>query len=160
MEGSLPKLHGKDAVEIPGARALLETLISARAPWAIVTSGTHPLVTGWLDVLDLPHPEHLVTAEAVQNGKPDPTCYQLGRSKLKLAENADVLVFEDSPAGIKSGKSAGCKVIAVVTSHTLEQVMEAEPDWIIQDLQSVKMIEMKDGAVTLEISNALIQATR
>ncbi|KAK9777017.1 putative Haloacid dehalogenase-like hydrolase [Seiridium cardinale] len=157
MEGLLPKLHGADAVEIPGARDLLETLIPAGAPWAIVTSGTVPLVTGWLDVLKLPHPEHLVTAESVQNGKPDPTCYQLGRSKLKLADNADVLVFEDSPAGIKSGKEAGCRVIGLVTSHTLEQVVAAEPDWIVEDLRSVKMIEVKNGAVTVEISNALTQ---
>ncbi|KAF7514510.1 hypothetical protein G7054_g15250 [Neopestalotiopsis clavispora] len=155
MEGLLPKLHGKDAVEIPGARALLEQLIPANAPWAIVTSGTVPLVSGWLDVLKLPHPEHLVTAESVVNGKPDPTCYQMGRSKLQLDESADVLVFEDSPAGIKAGKDAGCKVIGLVTSHTLEQVVAAKPDWIVEDLRSVKMIQFKDGVVTLEITNAL-----
>lgn len=157
IEGLLPKLYGQDAVEIPGARALLETLMAAGAPWAIVTSGTAPLVAGWLDVLKLPHPEHLVTAECVENGKPDPTCYRMGRSKLKLADNADVLVFEDSPAGIKSGKDAGCKVVGLVTSHTLEQVVAAEPDWIIEDLRSVKMVEFNNGAVTLEISNALIR---
>ena len=56
MEGLLPKLHGQDAVEIPGARALLDSLITAHAPWAIVTSGTEPLVTGWLEALSLPHP--------------------------------------------------------------------------------------------------------
>ncbi|KAH6648447.1 haloacid dehalogenase-like hydrolase [Truncatella angustata] len=160
MEGLLPKLYGEDAVEIPGARDLLQQLIPAGAPWAIVTSGTMPLVTGWLDVLKLPHPEHLVTAESVENGKPDPTCYKLGRSKLSLADNADVLVFEDSPAGIKSGKEAGCKVIGLVTSHTLEQVIAAKPDWIVEDLRSVKMIEVKNGVVTLEISNALTQTSQ
>jgi glycerol-1-phosphatase len=159
MEGLLPKLHGKDAVEIPGARALLEQLIPAGAPWAIVTSGTTPLVTGWLDVLKLPHPEHLVTAESVQNGKPDPACYELGRSKLQLAADSRVLVFEDSPAGIASGKAAGCKVIGLVTSHTLEQVMAAEPDWIVRDLRSVRMITCRDGIVTLEISDALTRAS-
>jgi hypothetical protein len=46
MEGLLPKLHGADAVEIPGARALLHDLIVRDAPWAIVTSGTVPLVKG------------------------------------------------------------------------------------------------------------------
>ncbi|KAI1844330.1 hypothetical protein JX265_010241 [Neoarthrinium moseri] len=157
MEGLLPKLHGDDAVEIPGARALLDALIPAAAPWAIVTSGTTPLVTGWLDVLKLPHPEHLVTAESVENGKPDPACYQLGRSKLKLSSDADVLVFEDSPAGIQSGKAAGCKVIGLVTSHTMQQVVAAEPDWIVKDLRSVKMVECKDGVVTLQISDALVR---
>jgi glycerol 3-phosphatase-1 len=46
MEGLLPKLHSADAVEIPGARPLLEHLIARSAPWTIVTSGTVPLVTG------------------------------------------------------------------------------------------------------------------
>lgn len=156
MEGRLPKLYGHDAVEIPGARALLDSLISTNAPWAIVTSGTTPLVSGWLDVLKLPHPEHLVSAESVDNGKPDPACYMLGREKLKLGTGPDVnvVVFEDSPAGIKSGKAAGCKVVGLVTSHTLEQVVAAEPDWVVRDLRSVQMVECKDGLVTLQISNA------
>ncbi|KAI0599433.1 haloacid dehalogenase-like hydrolase [Biscogniauxia sp. FL1348] len=175
MEGLLPKLHGRDAVEIPGARALLDELIAAKAPWAIVTSGTEPLVMGWLDVLSLPHPEHLVTAESVANGKPDPACYELGRSKLGLApssssssssangerESAPVLVLEDSPAGIRSGKAAGCKVLAVVTSHTVEQVAAADPDWIVRDLRSVKMVECSEGShgrrVTLRISDGLVR---
>lgn len=46
MEGLLPKHYGADAVEIPGARSLLDSLIARNAPWAIVTSGTVPLVTG------------------------------------------------------------------------------------------------------------------
>ena len=179
MEGLLPKLHGDDAVEIPGARALLDDLIAAGAPWAIVTSGTVPLVTGWLDVLKLPHPEVLVTAESVQNGKPDPTCYDLGREKLGLGSRpepaagpgpgpegesgAEILVLEDSPAGIKAGKAAGCKVLGLVTSHTVEQVVAAGPDWVVRDLRSVKMVGFERGAdggpagsvVTLQISDAL-----
>jgi glycerol 3-phosphatase-1 len=156
MEGLLPKLHGQDAVEIAGARALLDTLISASAPWAIVTSGTMPLVTGWLDVLKLPHPDILVTAESVENGKPDPACYVLGRERLGLAERAEVLVLEDSPAGILSGKAAGCKVLGLVTSHTLEQVIAAGPDWVVTDLRSVKVIECgNNGKVSLEFSDIL-----
>ena len=158
MEGLLPKLHGGDAVEIPGARALLDDLIAAEAPWAIVTSGTVPLVMGWLDVLKLPHPEVLVTAESVENGKPDPACYHLGREKLGLAGDrvSEVLVLEDSPAGIKAGKAAGCKVLGLVTSHTVEQVVATGPDWVVRDLQSVKMTGLEGGGVTLQISDALI----
>ncbi|KAK3362739.1 HAD-like domain-containing protein [Lasiosphaeria hispida] len=158
MEGLLPKLHGADAVEIPGARALLEELIARNVPWAIVTSGTVPLVTGWLDVLKLPAPEHLVTAESVTDGKPDPACYVLGRSRLAL-EGADkqVLVLEDSPAGIRAGKAAGCKVLGLVTSHTAEQVLSAEPDWVVRDLASVRLVRADDGSrVTLEFRNGLV----
>ncbi|RYP53455.1 hypothetical protein DL768_001600 [Monosporascus sp. mg162] len=157
MEGLLPKLHGGDAIEIPGARALLDDLITAGAPWAIVTSGTVPLVTGWLDVLKLPHPAVLVTAESVENGKPDPACYNLGRTKLGLEGVAgDVLVLEDSPAGIKAGKAAGCKVLGLVTSHTAEQVVAAGPDWVVRDLSSVRMVQCDGNSVMLQISDALV----
>lgn len=49
MEGMLPKKYGDDAVEIPGARALLQDLIDRKKPWAIVTSGSMPLVSGVSD---------------------------------------------------------------------------------------------------------------
>ncbi len=46
VEGLIPKQYGLDAVEVPGARNLLASLEGVGAPWAIVTSGTRPLVTG------------------------------------------------------------------------------------------------------------------
>ncbi|XDG10374.1 hypothetical protein ABKA04_009989 [Annulohypoxylon sp. FPYF3050] len=159
MEALLPQLHGADAVEIPGARSLLDSLISASARWTIVTSGTEPLVHGWLSVLKLPEPANLVTAESVANGKPDPACYSLGREKLGLppSDSNQILVLEDSPAGIRAGKAAGCKVLGLVTSHTAEQVRAAEPDWIVRDLQSVSLVRVDEGAgtVTLRFADAL-----
>lgn len=158
MEGLLPKNHGDEAFEIPGARAMLESLIELSSPWAIVTSGTVPLVTGWLHARSLPTPseDRLITAESVANGKPDPACYLLGRERLGLeGSDAQVLVLEDSPAGIRAGKAAGCKVLGLVTSHTVEQVVAAEPDWVVRDLSSVKVLRSEGGKVTIEISNAL-----
>ncbi|QPH01030.1 hypothetical protein C2857_005219 [Epichloe festucae Fl1] len=157
VEGQLPILYGDDAVEIPGARTLIDALIARSAPWAIVTSGTEPLVSGWLKRLSLAIPEHLVTAESVENGKPDPTCYRVGLGKLGLQDRpGQVLVLEDAPAGIEAGKAAGCKVIGLVTSHTMEQVVAAGPDWVVRDLESVRVVGgEQDGKVTIEISNAL-----
>ncbi|KAM0324589.1 hypothetical protein ACHAQA_007976 [Verticillium albo-atrum] len=156
MEALLPKLHGPDAVEIPGARTLLEDVIHKKVPWAIVTSGTEPLVSGWLDVLRLPHPEHLVTAESVEHGKPDATCYLVGREMVGLSHgNSRVLVVEDSPAGIRAGKAAGCSVVGLTTSHATEDVLEA--DWVVQNLESVKLVDGGDGKFLLEISNALLR---
>ncbi|KAK4168624.1 HAD-like domain-containing protein [Cladorrhinum sp. PSN259] len=160
MEGLLPKYYADDALEVPGARDLLTALIDRSSPWAIVTSGSYPLVSGWLGVLNLPHPEHLITAESVENGKPDPTCYKLGRERLGLSgADKQILVFEDSPAGIRAGKEAGCKVLGLVTSHTVEQVLSAEPDWIVMDLTQVKLVPTDNGkgGVTLEIRGALVK---
>jgi glycerol 3-phosphatase-1 len=155
MEGLLPKNYGQDATEIPGARDLLDEVKKSNVPWAIVTSGTSPLVTGWLDVLALPVPENLVVAEDVPEGKPDPACYLMGKEKLGLTGMQDILVLEDSPAGILAGKRAGCKVLGLVTSHTAQQIIEAAPDWIVQDLSSVKIVGVSDKGVELEFSDTL-----
>lgn len=159
VEELIPKLHGKDATAIPGARALLDSIVSVKAPWAIVTSGSAPLARGWLNTLHFPHPDYLITAESVEIGKPDPACYRLGLEKLKLEHDSTrVVVFEDSPAGILAAKAAGCKVIGLVTSHALGQILAAEPDWVLQDLQSVELVEFAAGLVTLQISNAFSPA--
>lgn len=158
-EGAIPRDYGKDAVEIPGSRALLDGLEAAGAPWAVVTSGTRPLVTGWLDVMGLAHPKFLVTAEDVEKGKPDPAGYRLGAERLGLAhvEPCEVVVFEDAPAGVRAGKNAGFRVVALATTHGVEQLQEAGADWIVRDMRSVSLeaFDVKTGKARVEIRDAL-----
>lgn len=154
IEGLIPKLYGSQATEIPGARALLTALEEAKAKWAIVTSGTRPLATGWLDVMKLTYPRNLVTAEDVKAGKPQPECYLLGQERLNL--HGKVLVIEDAPAGIQAGKKAGCNVIAVATTHNVAQLKAAGADWIVRDLRSIKIgNDSEDEVVTVEIWDSL-----
>jgi len=129
------------------------------APWAVVTSGTRPLVNGWLEVLKLAHPRTLVVAEDVENGKPDPTGYLMGRQRLRLPVTAQMVVFEDAPSGVRAGKNAGFRVVGLATSHTVEQVKEAGADWIVKDLASIKLKDFHDGEVQIEISNALVDSS-
>lgn len=44
------------------------------------------------------------------------------------------IVIEDAPLGIRAGKTAGAKVLGLLTSHSLDQVKKEEPDWIVEDL--------------------------
>lgn len=142
-------------MEIPGARALLENLDGAGAPWAVVTSGTRALVDGWLDVMKLAHPKNLVVAEDVTVGKPDPRCYLLGRTRLGLDSSESILVVEDAPSGIKAGKAAGFKVVALATTHKIEQLKEAGADWIVKDMRSVTL-KKYEGKVEIEIRDTLL----
>jgi|TARA_R110002003_G_scaffold106_19_gene8884 glycerol 3-phosphatase-1 len=136
---------------------MLEKLEKESVPWCIVTSGTRPLVQGWLDVMQLAHPKNMVTAEDVKNGKPDPACYQLGQKLLALQHaNPSTVVFEDAPAGVRSGKAAGFTVIALHTTHKLEQLVEAGADFVVQDMRSVTVKSYVGGVVQLEIANALV----
>ena len=155
IEGRLPQEYGADAIEIPGARDLLATLEESGANWGVVTSGTRALVDGWLDILRLTHPRVLVVAEDVELGKPDPRCYLLGCSRLGLQDSSSsIVVLEDAPSGIKAGKAAGFKVLALTTTHTLEQLQNAGADWIVEDLRSVSVRGIEGGRVQLEIRNA------
>lgn len=69
-----------------------------------------------------------------------------------------VVVVEDSPAGIRAGKAAGCQVLAVATTHSTARIKDAGADWIIQDLRSTTLVEpagSETAQVQLEIRNAL-----
>ena len=67
-------------------------------------------------------------------------------------------MIEDSPAGITAGKAAGCKVIGLATTHSIAQLRAVRPDYIVQDLRSIKFVgeatEMM-GEVKIEISHGL-----
>ena len=132
---------------------LLDKLEAAGAPWAIVTSGTRPLVTGWLEVMKLAHPQTLVVADDVEKGKPDPACYLLGRDRLGLATSAPMVVFEDAPAGVMAGKAAGFFVIALATTHTVEELQKAGADRIVEDMRSVEFNSLDGGTLKLQISH-------
>lgn len=158
-EGQIPIKYGNDAVEILGSRSLLSNLSKVGVPWAIVTSGTQALVSGWLKVMGLAQPDHLVSAEQVEAGKPDPACYKLGARRLGLpdATPEEILVLEDAPSGIQAGKAAGYKVIALATTHNADRLIQAGADWIVKDMRSVKMSrwDSKTGRVGIEIRDAL-----
>ena len=125
---------------------MLEALSTEKAPWALVTSCTRNLLGGWLKLLDLPTPPISVAAEDVVDGKPHPACYSLGRERCGLGERPGVLVIEDAPAGIRAGKAAGCEVLALTTTHDVERLRDAGADWIVKDLNSIRILGKKaDG---------------
>lgn len=110
---------------LPGARELFEELDRREIEWFIVTSCTRELGTARAKSVGLSLPPKSIFFDDVEKGKPHPDPYLLGLERLGISAN-NALVIEDAPAGIKSGKAAGIKVVAMVTTHERESLHEAD----------------------------------
>jgi sugar-phosphatase len=136
--------------KVKGASELIASL--PPKSWAVVTSGTRMLATARMRHTDLPIPRVLVAAEDVQNGKPDPECYLKAAEMLGVAANACVVV-EDAPAGVQAGRAAGMSVVAVATTHTPADLVEA--DVMVQALSSIRchtVVQTRPGKLLVEVT--------
>jgi sugar-phosphatase len=133
-------------IPLPGAMELLQTLPVEK--WAIVTSCTRALAGVRIGAAGLPKPKHLVTATDVVRGKPDPEPYLKGAQTLGVAAK-DCLVLEDAPAGIRAGKAAGARVLALRTTASDAELYEAGADWIVDNCGELFLDSDKDEAFLL-----------
>lgn len=108
----------------PGAREFLEALSARAIPAGIATSNGREMVSAVLKALDIEkYFCEVVTACEVAFGKPAPDIYLEVAGRLGVSPE-DCLVFEDVPAGIMAGKSAGMTVYAV--EDAFSEAMRAE----------------------------------
>jgi mannitol-1-/sugar-/sorbitol-6-phosphatase len=138
--GELNDLDG--IVPLPGAKESLMALPEGR--WAIVTSGTRALAETRLRAAGLKVPAKMVTANDVKKGKPDPEPYVKGALLLGVPA-AECVVVEDAPSGVRAGKAAGARVIAVLTTATEREVRDSGADWVVGDCRGIHFLE-EDGA--------------
>lgn len=108
----------------------LELVKSKNIPMVVGTSAPKENVEFTLDGLNLRrYFVGVVDETMVTKGKPDPEVY-LNCAKMIDRKPENCIVFEDALSGIKAGKNAGAKVIALATSHARE---ELSADLIIDD---------------------------
>ncbi len=72
----------------------------------------------------------------VKKGKPNPDVYMKAAAALGLPPE-QCIVVEDSLAGVQAGKSAGCKVIGITTTHSREELNAC--DLVIDDFRGLEM---------------------
>jgi sugar-phosphatase len=110
---------------MPGAIELLQSLSAER--WTVVTSADRSLVERWFRGTGLPLPELMVTADDVTRGKPHPEGYLLA-SRLLGCLPEEMIVFEDSAAGMSAATAAGARVIALNPAQ--HETRLGDRDWI------------------------------
>jgi sugar-phosphatase len=119
-----------------GARELLAALNGAR--WTVVTSCSNELAEAKLSAVGIPVASLMVTFSDVEHGKPHPEPYLKGAARLKCLPS-ECVVLEDAPAGVQSGKAAGCRVIGLRTWCSEEELKAAGADWTINSCASVRV---------------------
>lgn len=108
----------------PGVLELISELTTHKVPLAICSGALRCDITPILEVFGIKNCfEHIVTADDVQQSKPDPASYLMVKQLLLNTHpelydaSKGVFVIEDTPAGIESAKGADLKVIAVTNSY-------------------------------------------
>lgn len=117
----------KDGIRpIPG---VLEFIAEARLleiPCAVGSSAPRDNVDLCLGALGLKNAfAATVSGADVRRGKPAPDIFLKAAAGLGI-EPAQCLVFEDAPAGIAAAHAAGMRACALLTSHSREEVSEAD----------------------------------
>lgn len=154
---------------LPGVSSLLEKIPSDK--WGIYTGGTQYMAKKRLEQSKLPRPRTVICGDMVNDififiycsnelsfqltkGKPDPAGYIRAAKEVGYQSN-DVIVFEDAPAGVKSGRAAGAVVIACVTSHTVDQLKEAGAHYVVNFLTDVDLTVLPDNSLEVQVKNIL-----
>jgi HAD superfamily hydrolase (TIGR01509 family) len=103
---------------MPGAVALVESLVTRGLPRAVATSSGPAFahdVLGRIGLID--RFAFVLTSADVVHGKPDPEIYLAAAARLGV-EPAAMLVFEDSHNGCRAAVAAGAVVVAVPGGHS------------------------------------------
>jgi sugar-phosphatase len=132
----------EDIAAMPGALEILRALPKDR--WTVVTSATKALAEVRLRAAGLPLPKIFITSDDVTRGKPDPEPYRKGAEILGIAP-AKCVVVEDAPAGIRAGKAAGARVIALRATAEDSELAVAGADWIVDDMSKLSLESPLNG---------------
>lgn len=139
-------------IALPGTERLLSTLPASRI--AVVTSATRELAEVRLRAAGLlRYVQNMITATDITRSKPDPEPYLKGAAKLGYAP-ADCLVVEDATSGVRSGKAARCRVLAIRTTTYDSELLAAGADWIVNDMAALTVLtDSPAEGLTLQLAD-------
>jgi len=129
------ELFKPDIQEIAGLSQLIKELHGRDFKTAIATTAPAKNRDFALKELGLEGKfEVILGDEHVSQGKPHPEIYLSTAKKLGVLPS-ECLVFEDSPPGVMSGKSAGMTVVGILSSHSPAELQDA--DYVVRDFTDI-----------------------
>jgi len=128
----------------PGAVRTIESLHKGGLPLALCSGALRSDIDPVLARLGIARCfPVIVAADDVRKSKPDPESYALAFRRLsetfpsRMTVPVESIAVEDTPAGIRSAKGAGLRVLAVTNSYAAGELPGA--DWITDSLENVRI---------------------
>jgi HAD superfamily hydrolase (TIGR01509 family) len=120
-------------VPLPGTNEFIARCLQKNLKLSLATSADKVKMETNLNEIRLPKAtfNSIITGSDVENKKPFPDIYIKAATSIGLVPE-ECLVVEDAVSGIKAGKAAGCKCLAVTSSFDVSRLSEA--DWICGSL--------------------------
>ncbi len=125
-EALFRKLYEPFVKPVDGLVEFMNELVANNVPLALTTSAPPANVEFLMQHIPVKHNFRIILDErSVTNGKPHPEIYLKAAAALQLP-NSRCIVIEDSLSGIAAGKAAGSKVIGITTTHTDDELADAD----------------------------------
>ena len=137
LEDRMRKLLTEKAAAMPGVEASITMARAEGLVLGLATSSAPPLINAVLTKLGLSDAFAIThSAIAEEFGKPHPAVF-LTTARLLGVEPPECVAIEDSVAGVRSGKAAGMRVIAVPPPHLFNKVGYDEADIKLRSLEDL-----------------------
>lgn len=130
----------------PGAVAFLEFLSARALPFTIATASMADNVAFYFEKLNLARwfdRSRVVYNDGTIRGKPDPEIFNRAIETIGIS-GGDVIIFEDSVAGIRAAELAGAGEVIIVNSNNEDYGRFTHP--VIRDFAEVPHDLFRDGA--------------
>jgi len=111
---------------LPGAKEAFDNLSARGIPFGIASNAPKAFIKTTLERLGI-QVDHLFGSDDVQNPKPEPDVFFKCAKSLNISvvNHSRIIVFEDSPHGLRAAVKAGMFPIGVLTQNSSEQMISA-----------------------------------
>jgi HAD superfamily hydrolase (TIGR01509 family) len=140
-------LSDADIDLINGAKNFFNELKKNNIPFTIATSSNKENVElyfkkfklqEWFDF------DKITFTDGTFKGKPNPDIYLIAAKKIGV-DIKKCVVFEDTKSGVKSGYTAGAKVIGMIAGRNKEDILKFEKvEFVINDFTEVNIEKLKE----------------
>lgn len=121
---------------LPGAKEAFDDLSVRGIPFGIASNAPKSFIKTTLERLGI-KVDHVFGSDDVQNPKPEPDVFFKCAKSLSISvvDHSKIIVFEDSPHGLRAAVKAGMFPIGILTQNTSEQMLAAGAKAVCHHLQ-------------------------